>query len=79
MKHKLEQTVFIKAILMVLVILGHSVAFWSGDWFTKNPLYQSQSLNALYVWLSSFHVFAFTLVSGYIFAFKIRGGGVQLI
>lgn len=66
---------FVKMTLMLLVILGHSCAFWSGNWFTKNPVIESKGLNLIYEWVSSFHTYAFTLVSGYIFAYKSAGGG----
>lgn len=71
----LKNSVFVKTILMLLVILGHACAFWSGHWFTENPILQSQGLSVIYSWVGSFHIFAFALVSGYIFAFKISGGG----
>ncbi len=71
----LKNCAFVKTILMLLVILGHACAFWSGHWFTENPMIQSQGLSILYSWVGSFHIFAFALVSGYIFAFKISGGG----
>lgn len=66
---------FVKTILMLLVILGHSVKFWEGNWFTKNPQLVSESLAWLSRWIASFHIYAFTLVSGYIFTWKVRGGG----
>ena len=31
---ELENCSFVKAVLMILVIIGHCIAFWSGDWFT---------------------------------------------
>lgn len=71
----LKNCTFVKTVLMLLVILGHSMAFWSGSWFTGNPEITSLSMNYLYKWINSFHVFAFALVSGYIFAFKVSGGG----
>ena len=70
----LKNTRFLKTILMLLVILGHACAFWSGSWFTKNPVYASVGLKMIYSWIGSYHIYAFTLVSGYIFAFKISGG-----
>lgn len=70
----LEYCTFIKTILMVIVILGHSICFWTGNWFTNNPKISSPSLEILYNWLNSFHIYAFTLVSGYIFAFKMSKG-----
>lgn len=72
---ELENSKFVKMILMLLVILGHACAFWSGYWFTENPVIKSNGMNTLYAWLNSFHIYAFALVSGYIFTYKIIGGG----
>ena len=72
---RLQNCIFVKTILMFLVILGHSAAFWSEQWFTENPVYESALLKYLYEWLGSFHVYTFVLVSGYIFAEKMSGGG----
>ncbi len=66
---------FVKTILMLLVILGHSCCFWNGSWFTRNPVFQSKGLDLISSWIGSFHIYAFALVSGYIFAFKILRGG----
>lgn len=66
---------FVKMILMLLVIFGHSCCFWDGTWFTGNPVFQSKGLSLISSWVGSFHIYAFTLVSGYIFAFKILRGG----
>lgn len=68
---------FVKTILMLIVILGHACDFWTGNWFTENPEIQSIGLNIFSTWLNSFSIFAFTLVSGYIFASKIIGGGYK--
>ena len=68
---------FTKTILMILVILGHCMAFWSGTWFTENPSIPSTGLKYLYGWINSFHVYAFALISGFIYASKRIGGGVQ--
>lgn len=75
MERELSNCGFVKTILMLLVILGHACAFWSGHWFTDNPALPSRGLNALFEWLNSFHIYAFALVSGYIFAYKINRGG----
>lgn len=74
-ERELSNCGFVKTILMLLVILGHACAFWSGHWFTDNPALPSRGLNALFDWLNSFHIYAFALVSGYIFTYKINGGG----
>lgn len=60
---------FVKCILMILVVLGHSLDFWTGNWFTKDPVYSAPVLSLVADWLNSFHVQTFTLVSGYIFFF----------
>ncbi len=70
---------FIKTILMLCVILYHSMVFWSGAWFTKNPIIDSNGLSLISYWLKSFHMYAFALVSGYIFAFKILVGGTTIM
>ena len=66
---------FVKTVLMLLVILGHSCIFWTGTWFTKNPMIDCSGLSVIASWLNSFHIYTFALVSGYIFAFKILSGG----
>ena len=63
---------FLKTILMILVVLGHACSFWTGNWFTaEEPAIYSQELNLICKWIGSFHIYAFALVSGYIFAYKI--------
>ena len=58
---------FVKGVLMVLVVFYHCIVFWHGDWFTNNPSRSSVLLFYLSQWLNSFHIYAFTLVSGYLF------------
>ena len=53
---------------MLLVVLYHSILFYSGfDWFVGKPVYVVDSLKWLSGWLNSFHIYAFTLVSGYLY------------
>lgn len=66
---------FVKVTLMLLVILGHACNFWAGRWFTGNPVFECKGLGIISSWLNSFHIYAFALVSGYIFAFKNLEGG----
>ena len=59
---------FVKCCLMFLVVFYHSILFYSGiDWFVGKPLYVVDSLKWLSGWLNSFHIYAFTLVSGYLY------------
>ena len=73
-QNNLSNCGFVKTVLMLFVILGHACAFWSGHWFTENPAIQSLGLNILYAWINSFHIYAFTMVSGYVFTFKFTRG-----
>ncbi len=73
----LENCKFLKTVLMLIVILGHAVALWSGNWFAEPPEVESDSLRFLYTLIGNFHIYAFTLVSGYIFAYRIGGGGYR--
>ena len=61
---------FVKTILMLLVILYHSCVFWNGDWFTAVDVTRPAKGFLLFpTWLNSFHIYGFTLVSGFIFAY----------
>ncbi|MBR2740736.1 MAG: acyltransferase [Oscillospiraceae bacterium] len=65
---RLSSISFIKTVLMICVIMGHSVNFWNGNWFTiVSPIYDSKVLCFASEFLNSFHVTAFTLISGYLF------------
>lgn len=72
---ELHNCILIKMVLMLLIVVGHSTIFWTGDWFTCNPVIPSGGLGGLSKWLNSFHTYTFVLVSGYIFAKKMIGGG----
>lgn len=58
---------FIRTVLMLLVVLDHSMSFWTGEWFTKNPVFLAPPLGLVSSYLGSFHIYGFTLVSGYLF------------
>jgi len=76
---ELNNCSFIKAILMIIVVLYHSIAFWlPGGWFNQKPVEKSEILGLIAMWLNSFHIYAFTFVSGYIFfAMKYEYGKYQ--
>lgn len=73
----LNHTGFIKTILMLLVFVDHACAFWTGAWFADEPAISSQELGLLSSLLGSFHVYAFALVSGYLFTYRLRKGGYE--
>ena len=63
---------------MLLVVLDHSAAFWTGNWFTKDPVFLAKGLVILSRYLNTVHIREFALVSGYIFYYiKYEKGGYQ--
>lgn len=74
----LKNCTIVKACLLLLVILGHSIAYWATDWFTGDSTFRPVYLSVLLRWLGSFHVYGFALVSGFIFTFKMESGKYQL-
>lgn len=64
----LENLDFSKTVLMLLVVLYHSMIFFTGNWFNQEPMYNSKFFELLSQVLNSFHIYAFVLVSGYIYA-----------
>ncbi len=52
---------------MLIIILYHGMVFWSGAWFSVDPVIDSPVLNILSAWMNSFHIYGFALVSGFLF------------
>lgn len=73
-ENKISNVQFIKTILMLIIILGHACNYWTGNWFTENPVIKNTELGIFTVWLNSFHIYTFTLISGYLFSFKVLKG-----
>lgn len=81
---QLEHINTAKAVLMLMVVFYHSMLFWKGQWFTKNPVIEADYLNCIIEWLNSFHIYGFTAISGYLYYYvsvdigkrkSIIGGG----
>lgn len=70
---------FAKTVLMLLVVLCHSAAFYGGNWFRVCTVSETNEVLAiLSSWLGTFHVEGFTLISGYIYYYiKYEKGGYQ--
>lgn len=67
-KEYIENCDFIKIVLMILVVVYHSCVFWGGGWIEGQSVeIEAPALARFAGWLSSFHVYGFTLVSGYLF------------
>lgn len=66
---ELSNCTFVKTVLMLVVVIYHCMLFWTGSWFTKDPVFSAPILSVLSSWMNSFHIYGFTLVSGYLFYF----------
>lgn len=67
-KDFLKNCSMVKTFLMLLVVLGHSCLFWGGGWASPmKPIISCHALGVFAAWLNSFHIYAFVLVSGYLF------------
>lgn len=64
---ELENCNFVRLILMLAVVIYHSMVFWKGGWFYKEPTESSNALKYIAMWLNTFHIYGFVLVSGYVF------------
>lgn len=55
---------------MILVIIHHSILFYTGnDWFIGNLEYKVKLFSWIANWSHSFRMYAFTLVSGYLYCY----------
>lgn len=76
---ELNNCTAIKAILMLIIVIYHSMRVYAeGTWGPYAPMQDAPILGYISDWLNSFHVYAFTLISGYIFSFiKYERGGIR--
>ena len=65
--NELENLTFIKTILMIVIVIYHSMVFFTGNWFNQEPVYESHTIAIMAKYLNGFHIYAFTLISGYLF------------
>ncbi len=74
---ELKNCTFAKTVLMLLIVIYHSVLFWTGSWLSSvKPCIEAPVLSGVAKYLTSFHIYAFALISGYIFGFvKFEKGG----
>ncbi len=73
---RVDNCAFVKIILMLFVVIGHCVNFWNGTWFTVvKPTRTVPSLEIISDFVNSFHIYGFTLVSGFLFGYlKLEKG-----
>lgn len=68
-EQELENCSFVKTVLMIIIVFYHSILFWNGSWFIGEPIFKAPLLGEIAAWLNSFHIYGFTLVSGYLFSY----------
>lgn len=70
-QRELDNCGFCKAVLMLLlIVLYHASLPWaSGNWGAMRGFEKVGAIAELTFWLNSFHIYAFTLISGYIYAY----------
>ena len=68
---------FCKGVLMLIIVLYHSGLFWTGNWFTVIKPAEGSSIIDIFVrWMATFHIYAFTLISGYVYYYaRYQRGG----
>lgn len=66
-KIRLENLDFVKTLLMLIIVLYHSMVFFTGGWFNQPPAVSAPRIGLFAKWLNSFHIYAFVFVSGYLF------------
>lgn len=52
---------------MLVVVLYHCILFWGGNWFVEEPVHTATVFSVVAQWMNTFHIYAFALVSGYLF------------
>ena len=57
---------------MLLVLFGHSLNFWNGKFVPIKPTVSTDALVKLFDFIYSFHIYGFTLVSGYLFCYLVK-------
>ena len=61
----------LKAICIVLVVVGHCIQYGSGNGYYLEKAYFE---NPMFIFIYSFHMPLFALISGYLFSYSIGGG-----
>lgn len=59
----------VKAITIILVVFGHCIQYGSGEAFFSSEAYFD---NKVFIFIYSFHMPLFMLISGYLFAFTVK-------
>lgn len=76
-ENELRNCSFVRAILMLAVVLYHAMLCWNGKWFSAVEVERNEILAGIANWLGTVHVYGFVLVSGYVFHFTRYERGKQ--
>lgn len=62
---------------MLIIVLYHAGLFWSGNWFSAiTPAESAPVIDVIVKWMATFHIYAFTLISGFIYYYvRYERGG----
>ena len=79
-KRELDNCLFVKTILMIVIVLDHSILFWTGGGNWLEPAMTPEIFSGLFTYMvsffDSFQNYTFVLISGYLFYFvKYEKGG----
>lgn len=66
---------FARSVLILLVVLGHSLIFWNGNWIFDNIAIQAPILGHIGNWIGTYHTQALTAVSGFTYEFVMENRG----
>ena len=59
----------VKAVAIILVVFGHCIQYGSGSEFLSSTAFFE---NKVFIFIYSFHMPLFMLVSGYLFAYSLK-------
>ncbi len=79
-EQELANCYYVKSILMIIVVLTHCLSIYDmgGQWGPYEATDQAPFLGLIATWFGTFHVYSFTLISGYIFYYvKYERGGYR--
>ncbi len=68
-QEKLKNLDSVKAILMLLIVLLHSMRYYGGGWGPSEPKASAPIFGCAAEWIGSFAMATFTLISGYLFCY----------
>ncbi len=72
----MNNVTFARTALIVLVVLGHSLAPWTGDWGYTEAVIDAPILGYISQWISTYHTITLTAISGFTYEYIVdkRGG-----